>query len=60
MEKWKYIEVTDPLRDDGKCVRIHLNGNETFAESKSSTGDNTCKKRGICAGRYIPGKGEGT
>lgn len=36
MKKWEYIEVTAPMRDDGKSVRIYLNGEEALPESKSS------------------------
>jgi hypothetical protein len=36
MKKWEYIEVTAPMRDDGKSVRIYLNGEEVVSESKSS------------------------
>ena len=36
MQEWEYIEVTAPMRDDGKSVRIYLNGEETLPESKSS------------------------
>ena len=35
MKKWEYIEVTAPVRDDGKSVRIYLNGEETVPESMS-------------------------
>ena len=36
MKKWEYIEVTAPMRDDGKSVRIYLNGEEAFPESRTS------------------------
>lgn len=36
MKKWEYIEVTAPMRDDGKSVRVYLNGTEALPESKSS------------------------
>ncbi|HEX2998610.1 MAG TPA: hypothetical protein VHP14_27565 [Anaerolineales bacterium] len=36
MQKWEYIEVTAPMRDDGKSVRIYLNGEETLPESRVS------------------------
>lgn len=36
MKKWEYIEVTAPMRDDGKSVRIYLNGIEALSESTSS------------------------
>ena len=34
MKKWEYMEVTAPLREDGKSVRIYLNGNEAVPESR--------------------------
>jgi hypothetical protein len=34
MQKWEYIEVTAPMRDDGKSVRVYLNGTEAFPESR--------------------------
>ena len=34
MKKWEYIEVTAPMRDDNKTVRIYLNGEEARPESK--------------------------
>jgi hypothetical protein len=36
MQEWEYIEVTAPLRDDGKSVRVYLNGEEVLPESKTS------------------------
>lgn len=36
MKKWEYIEVTAPMREDGKSVRIYHNGEQVVAESKSS------------------------
>jgi hypothetical protein len=36
MTKWEYIEVTAPMRDDGKSVRIYLNGVESRPESTST------------------------
>ena len=36
MKKWEYIEVTAPMREDGKSVRIYLNGEETLPESMAS------------------------
>ena len=36
MKKWEYIEVTAPMREDGKSVRIYLNGKEAVPESVSS------------------------
>ena len=33
MKKWEYIEVTAPMRDDNKSVRIYLNGKEVQSES---------------------------
>jgi hypothetical protein len=36
MKKWEYIEVTAPMRDDNKSVRIYLNGEEAMPESKTS------------------------
>ena len=35
MQKWEYIEVTAPMRDDARSVRIYLNGEEAVAESKT-------------------------
>ena len=34
MKKWEYIEVTAPIRDDNKSVRVYLNGEEARPESK--------------------------
>jgi len=34
MHKWEYIEVTAPMRDDGKSVHIYLNGVEALPESR--------------------------
>ena len=36
MKKWQYIEVTAPMRDDGKSVRIYLNGEQVVPESACS------------------------
>jgi len=36
MQKWEYIEVTAPMREDGKSVRIYLNGEEVVPESMAS------------------------
>jgi hypothetical protein len=36
MQKWEYVEVTAPLRDDYKSVHIYLNGTEALPESKTS------------------------
>ncbi len=36
MKKWEYIEVTAPMRDDNKSVRIYLNGKEVQSESMTS------------------------
>jgi hypothetical protein len=36
MEKWEYIEVTAPMREDGKAVRIYLNGVEALPETSAS------------------------
>jgi hypothetical protein len=36
MKKWEYMEVTAPLRDDGKAVRIYSNGVEALPESSAS------------------------
>ena len=36
MKKWEYIEVTAPTRDDGKSVRIYLNGIVALPESTST------------------------
>ena len=36
MKKWEYIEVTAPMREDNKSVRIYLNGEEALPESKVS------------------------
>jgi hypothetical protein len=36
MNKWEYIEVTAPMREDGKSVRIYLNGEEVVPESRTS------------------------
>lgn len=37
MNRWEYIEVTAPMRDDVKSVRIYRNGEEALPESKAST-----------------------
>ncbi len=36
MKKWEYLEITAPLRDDGKAVRIYRNGEEALPESMAS------------------------
>lgn len=36
MTKWEYCEVTAPMRDDGKSVRVYLNGEEVLPESTTS------------------------
>ena len=36
MKKWEYIELTAPMREDGKSVHIYLNGKEAVPESMSS------------------------
>jgi len=36
MKKWEYIEVTAPMREDNRSVRIYVNGEETLQESKTS------------------------
>lgn len=36
MKKWEYIEVTAPMRDDGRAIRIYLNGVEALPESSST------------------------
>jgi len=36
MKKWEYIEVTAPMRDDGKSVRLYLNGVEALPESSAA------------------------
>lgn len=36
MQKWEYIEVTVPMRDDTQAVRIYLNGEQAIPESKPS------------------------
>ena len=36
MKKWEYIEVTAPMREDSKSVRIYLNGEETVPEARAS------------------------
>ena len=35
MKNWEYIEVTAPMREDGKAVRIYLNGVEAMPESNT-------------------------
>jgi hypothetical protein len=36
MKKWEYIEVTAPMRDDGKSVHVYINGEEALPESTTS------------------------
>jgi hypothetical protein len=36
MTKWEYCEVTAPMRDDSKSIRVYLNGVEVLPESKTS------------------------
>ena len=36
MKKWEYIEVTAPMREDGKSVRVYLNGEEALPESRAA------------------------
>ena len=36
MKKWEYIEVTASMREDGKAVRMYLNGVEALPEASSS------------------------
>jgi hypothetical protein len=36
MKKWEYMEVTAPMRDDGKSVHIYINGDEAVPESQTS------------------------
>ena len=36
MEKWEYIEVTAPMRDDAQSVRVYLNGQEIIPESNTT------------------------
>jgi hypothetical protein len=36
MQKWEYIEVTVPMRDDARAVRIYRNGEEAIPESMPS------------------------
>lgn len=36
MQVWEYLEVTAPMRDDTKSVRIYVNGQEVISESKTS------------------------
>lgn len=37
MQKWEYIEVTAPMRDDGKAVHIYRNGTEAVPEAMASS-----------------------
>ena len=37
MQKWEYIEVTDPMREDGKSVHIYRNGTEALPESMAAS-----------------------
>ena len=36
MKNWEYIEVTAPMREDGKAVRIYLNGVEALPEANTA------------------------
>jgi hypothetical protein len=36
MKKWEYMEVTAPMRDDGKSGHIYINGEEAVPESQTS------------------------
>lgn len=35
MKKWEYCEVTAPMREDAKSVRIYVNGEEAVPESRT-------------------------
>ena len=37
MQKWEYIEVTAPMRENGKSVRIYRNATEALPESMTSS-----------------------
>lgn len=37
MQKWEYIEVTAPMREDGKAVHIYRNATEAVPESIASS-----------------------
>ena len=37
MQKWEYIEVTAPMREDGKAVHIYRNGTEALPETMASS-----------------------
>ena len=37
MQKWEYIEVTAPMREDGKSVHIYRNGTEAIPETMASS-----------------------
>jgi hypothetical protein len=37
MQKWEYIEVTAPMREDSKSVHIYRNGTEALPESMASS-----------------------
>ena len=37
MQKWEYIEVTAPMREDGKSVHIYRNGSEALPETMASS-----------------------
>ena len=37
MQKWEYIEITAPMRDDGKAVRLYRNGTEAVPEALASS-----------------------
>ena len=37
MQKWEYIEVTAPMREDGKSVHIYRNGTEALPETMASS-----------------------
>jgi len=35
MQEWEYLEVTAPMREDTKSVRIYVNGEEAVSESRT-------------------------
>jgi hypothetical protein len=37
MQKWEYIEVTAPMREDGKAVHNYSNGTEALPETMASS-----------------------
>ena len=37
MQKWEYIEITAPMRDDGKAVRLYRNGTEAVPEALAAS-----------------------